>query len=80
MIDLKKNKIKKFFNYNKKSITYLEVYEIMLKYLIEKKLIIGNYFVLNAELAGILKLENCNILHIDQLKNITTYLIDPLDE
>lgn len=75
-----KNKIKKFFNYNKKSITYLEVYEIMLKYLIEKKLIIGNYFVLNAELAGILKLENCNILHIDQLKNITTYFIDPLDE
>ncbi len=80
-IDYKlKNKIKKFFNYAKKSITYLELFEIMLKYLIEKKLVIGNYFVLNAELASILKLENCNILHIDQLKNIITYFIDPLNE
>lgn len=74
-----KSKIKKFFDYKKKTIKYLEVYEMMLKYLITKKLIIGNYFVINDELASILKLESCFILHIDQVKNIITYFIDLAD-
>ncbi len=71
-----KAKIKKLFAYKKNTIKYLDIYEMMLKYLITKKLVIGNYFVINEELAGILKLESCSILHIDQLHNILTYLID----
>ncbi len=51
----------------------------MLKYLITKKLVIGNYFIINDELASILKLESCFILHIDQVKNIITYFIDLAD-
>lgn len=79
-IDYKlKNKIKKFFDYKKKTIKYLEVYELMLKYLINKKLIIGNYFIINDELSAILKLETSSILHIDQIKNIITYFIDVAD-
>ncbi len=74
-----KSKIKKFLDYKKKSIKYLELYELMLKYLIAKKLVIGNYFVLNQNLADIIKLENANILHIDQLKHILTYFIDPVE-
>ncbi len=74
-----KNKIKKFFDHKKKTIKYLEVYELMLKYLINKKLIIGNYFIINDELSVILKLETSSLLHIDQIKNIITYFIDIAD-
>ncbi len=74
-----KSKIKKFFDYKKKTIKYLEIYEIILKYLIGKKLVIGNYFVLNNELASILKLDGCMILHIDQVDNMITYFIDPVE-
>lgn len=72
-----KTKIKKFFDYKKKTIKYIEVYELLLKYLISNKLVIGNYFVLNNSLASILKLEHCTIMHIDQINNILTYFIDP---
>ncbi len=51
----------------------------MLKYLINKKLIIGNYFIINDELSAILKLETSSLLHIDQIKNIITYFIDVAD-
>lgn len=74
-----KVKIKKFFDYKKKTIKYIEIYELLLKYLINNKLVIGNYFVLNNSLAGILKLEPCTIMHIDQIHNILTYFIDPAD-
>ncbi len=72
------NKVKKLFDFKKKSIKYLEIYELMLKYLISKKLVIGSYFVINNELSSLLKLESCSIIHIDQLHNIITYIIDPL--
>ncbi len=72
------NKVKKFFDFKKKSIKYLEIYELMLKYLISKKLVIGSYFVINNDLASLLKLESCSIIHIDQLHSIISYLIDPL--
>jgi hypothetical protein len=79
-IDFKlKNKIKKFFSYKKNSIKYIEIYEILLKYLIEKKLVIGNYFVLNNDLAMILKLDSCSIIHIDQIHNILTYFLEPTE-
>ncbi len=71
-----KSKIKKFFGVNKKSIKYNDLYELVLKYLIANKLVIGNYFVLNTDLGSMLKIESCNILHIDQLHNILTYFID----
>lgn len=74
-----KVKIKKFFDYKKKTIKYIEIYELLLKYLINNKLVIGNYFVLNNSIAGILKLEPCTIMHIDQIHNILTYFIDPVD-
>jgi hypothetical protein len=70
-----KKKIKNLFNYNKKTIKYLTIYELILKYLIDKKLVIGNYFILNNELAIIFKLETCSIFHIDQIKNMITYFI-----
>lgn len=72
------NKVKKFLDFKKKSIKYLEIYELMLKYLITKKLVIGSYFVINNELASLLKLESCSIIHIDQLHSIISYLIEPL--
>ncbi len=40
---------------------------------------VGNYFVLNNELALILKLESCSIIHIDQIHNILTYFIEPIE-
>jgi hypothetical protein len=71
-----KNKVKIFFNYNKKTIKYLELYELMLKYLINHKLVIGNYFVINDELCNLLKINQCTLVNIDQIDNILTYFID----
>ena len=71
-----KNKIKKLFEYNKKTIKYVDLYELMLKYLINHKLIIGNYFVINNELCNLLKISQCTIVNIDQLDNILSYFID----
>lgn len=76
-LDLKlKVKIKKFFDYKKKTIKYIEAYELLLKYLINNKLVIGNYFILNINLSSLLKLEPCTIMHIDQIHNILSYFID----
>ena len=71
-----KNKIKKLFDYKKKTIKYADLYELMLKYLISHKLIIGNYFVINSELCNLLKINQCTIVNIDQLDNILSYFID----
>ncbi len=73
-----KAKIKKFFDYKKKTIKYIDIYELVLKYLIDKKLVISNYFILDAEIAAMLKLEACMVLHIDQLHNMISYFIDPV--
>jgi hypothetical protein len=71
-----KNKIKKLFEYKKKNILYTDLVELMLKYLIANKLIIGNYFVINNELSILLKLNQCTIINIDQIDNILSYFID----
>lgn len=71
-----KAKIKKMFSYNKKTIKYSELYEMFFKYLINKKLIIGNYFVVNEELYSLTKINQCTLINIDQLDNILTYFID----
>lgn len=71
-----KGKIKKFFELKKKSIKYLDLYQMVLKYLISNKLVIGNYFVINDKLSNLLKINYCTIIHIDQLHNILTYFID----
>ena len=73
---LLKKKIRKILNYNNKFIKYNQLYELMLKYLINHNLIIGNYFVINNELCVLLKISQCTLLNIDQLDNILTYFID----
>jgi hypothetical protein len=73
-----KNKIKKLFNYKGKNIKYDKLYELMLRYLIEQKLIIGNYFVINEELFNILKINQCTIVNIDEIDNILTYFIEDI--
>lgn len=72
---LLKNKIKKLFKYNKKNILYQNLVELMLKYIINNKLIIGNYFIINKELSLLLKINQCTIINIDQLDNILSYFI-----
>ena len=71
-----KTKIKKLFDYKKKTIKYVDLYELMLKYLINHNLIIGNYFVINGELCNLLKINQCTLVNIDQLDNILSYFID----
>ena len=71
-----KNKIKKLFDYKKKTIKYVEVYELMLKYLINKNLIIGNYFIINNELHNLTKMSQCTIVNLDQIDNLLSYFID----
>ena len=71
-----KGKIKTFFEFKKKYVKYIELYEIVLKYLISNKLIIGNYFVINDKLSKLLKINYCSIINTDQLHNILTYFID----
>ena len=71
-----KSKIKKFFNYKKKTIKYNELYQMMLKYLISSNLIIGNYFIINEQMSNLLKINHCTIMHVDQINNILTYFID----
>lgn len=70
-----KNKIRKFFGYKYKIIKYDDLYELILKYLLSKNLIIDSYFIINNDLSVLLKLNECSILHIDQLDNILTYFI-----
>ena len=71
-----KNKIKKFFKCDKKFIKYTELHELILKYLIANKLVIGKYFVTNNELSNLLKINSCAIININELNNILTYFID----
>ena len=71
-----KSKIKKLFEYKKKTIKYVDLYELMLKYLIDHNLIIGNYFVINNELCNLLKISQCTLINMDQLDNILSYFID----
>jgi hypothetical protein len=71
-----KTKIKKLLNYKKKTIKYNELNKIMIKYLIDNKLIIGLYFIINEELSLIIKLIKGTIFHIDELQNMLPYFID----
>jgi uncharacterized protein YeeX (DUF496 family) len=71
-----KKVIKKMFSYSKKTIKYTELYEMFLKYLINKKLVIGNYFLINDELFSLTKISQCTLINIDQIDNLLTYFID----
>jgi hypothetical protein len=71
-----RNKIRKLLDYKKKLITFKELEELILKYLINKKLVIGHYFILNNELASILKINLGTLMNIDEIKNIITYFIE----
>ena len=71
-----KKKIIKFFNIKRKKITYNELYKFFLEYLINNKLVIATYFIINLELSDLLKINICTIMHIDELKNILPYFIE----
>jgi hypothetical protein len=71
-----RNKIRKLLEYKKKLITFKELEELILKYLINKKLVIGHYFILNNELASIIKINQGTLMNIDEVKNIVTYFIE----
>jgi hypothetical protein len=70
-----RTKIKILLNYKKNNILYNELEKLMLKYLIDNKLIIGNYFILNHEISTLIKIDKGVIMHIDQLKNILPYFV-----
>ena len=46
------------------------------KYLINNKLIIGNYFVIDCKLSNLLKINNSTIINVDQIHNMLTYFIE----
>lgn len=71
-----KNKIRKFFDCKKKTIKYSELHEMVLRYLVSNKLVIGKYFVINIELSNLLKISHCVIMDTNQIQNILTYFID----
>jgi len=71
-----RSKIKKLLNYKKNVITFQELEELFLKYLINQKLVIGNYFVINHDLCSIIKINQSTLLNIDEVKNIITYFIE----
>jgi hypothetical protein len=71
-----RSKIKKLLNYKKNLITFKELEELFLKYLINQKLVIGNYFVINSDLCAIIKINQSTLMNIDEVKNIITYFIE----
>ena len=71
-----RSKIKKLLNYKKNVITFQELEELFLKYLINQKLVIGNYFVVNSDLCSIIKINQSTLLNINEVKNIITYFIE----
>jgi hypothetical protein len=62
--------------YKRNKILYSELEKLLLKYIINNKLVIANYFILNDEFANIIKLDKGVIMHIDQLKNMIPYFIN----
>ena len=72
-----RTKIKILLNYKKNNILYNELQKLILIYLIDNKLIIGNYFILNHEISKLIKIDKGVIMLIDQLKNILPYFIQP---
>jgi hypothetical protein len=71
-----RSKIKKLLGYKKNVITFNELEELFLKYLINQKLIIGNYFVVNSDLCSIIKINQSTLMSINEIKNIITYFIE----
>jgi len=71
-----RSKIKKLLCYKKNVITFQELEELFLKYLINQKLVIGNYFVVNSDLCSIIKINQSTLLNIDEVKNIIAYFIE----
>jgi hypothetical protein len=69
------NKIKKMLGYKKNKILYCELEKLLLKYIIDNKLVIANYFILNEEFANIIKMDKGVIMHIDQLKTMIPYFL-----
>jgi hypothetical protein len=69
------NKIKKLLGYKRNKILFCELEKLLFKYIIDNKLVIANYFILNDEFANIIKMDKGVIMHIDQLKNMIPYFI-----
>ena len=70
------SKIKRMLGYKRNKILYYELEKLLIKYIIDNKLVIANYFILNEEFANIIKMDKGVIMHIDQLKNMIPYFIE----
>lgn len=70
------NKIKKLLGYKRNKIVYCELEKLLFKYLIDNKLVIANYFILNDDFANIIKMDKGVIMHIDQIKNMIPYFVN----
>ena len=68
-------KIKTLLGLKEDIIKYCELEKLMLKYLIDNKLIIGTYFVIDTKLSSIISIDKSSMLHIDELKTFIPYLI-----
>ena len=55
---------------------YKDLYQIFLKYLIDNKLVIATYFVINTELSELFKINSCTIMHIDEISNVLSYFVE----
>ena len=71
-----KDKIKKFFSLKKNKIKYVDLLQLMLQYLINNNLVIGNYFVLSNKLSKFLNINPCVLININEVKNILTYFVE----
>ena len=69
------NQIKELLNIKQEQITFQELYFTTLKFLINNKYVIGQYFFISGRLSKILKIDEGTICQIDDLKNVTQYFI-----
>lgn len=71
-------KIKLFFELKHNIILYHQLYETVLKYLVDENLVIGNYFVINDKLSSLLNINSSSVVHIDNIDSLLTYFIKPI--
>jgi hypothetical protein len=71
-----KSKIRNLLNIKKtKKYNINELLVLFINYLESNRLIIQNYFILNKELAEIIKTDVNRVLHINEIKNFVSYFI-----
>ena len=73
-----KKKVCSFLKYKKDIITYNDLYQLFLNYLINSNLVIADYIIINVELSKLLKIDKCVIMNINQVHNILSYFIQEI--